>query len=304
MKKNSKIPALIIIILSGTLFIYQQGYLDRVIPNENDTPSIPDEKTIKIAAFNIQIFGRTKREKTEVMNILAEIAHEFDVMLVQEFRDSSETTAPFYLETINALEGPDYEFIRSSRLGRSTSKEAYAYYYNTDTVQYQENSAYVYDDINDVFEREPYIASFRSGNFDFTLVGIHTKPDDAENEIGNLTIVVSSILENVPSEHDIIVLGDFNADGSYFNEESMENPLKSSKYFWTVSNNMDTMTKTGWTYDRIVMMTKTYSIEYVQDSTQVYYFDTVMGLNQTQTMKVSDHYPVYAEFQITLPDDD
>ncbi len=97
----------------------------------DDAPDIPTESpespnaetqlnvTIEIAAFNIQIFGRTKRAKLDVMDVLSDTVREFDVVLVQEIRDSSETTAPIFLDYINAMEGSEYAFVRSERLGRS-----------------------------------------------------------------------------------------------------------------------------------------------------------------------------------------
>jgi endonuclease/exonuclease/phosphatase family metal-dependent hydrolase len=305
MKKNSAPYFIIIILLGSVYYAYDSGLLDQFIapeePEENITPPAGD--SIKIAGFNIQIFGQSKREKEQVMNVLAQTVREFDVVLVQEIRDSSETTAPIFLELINSMDGPEYAFIRSERLGRTTSKEAYAYFYNTETVQYLDGSAFVFNDVDDVFEREPYVASFIAGGFDFTLIGIHTKPDDAYHEIGNLTIVFDYV-ESLGDEQDIIALGDFNADGSYFDEDATDNPLKETEYIWVVSNDLDTMTKTDWTYDRMVMTDYTYSSEYVTDSTQVYYFDTIYGLNQTFTESVSDHYPIYAEFSTNLPDDD
>ncbi|UCH70264.1 MAG: endonuclease/exonuclease/phosphatase family protein [Candidatus Bathyarchaeota archaeon] len=264
-----------------------------------------ESSSITIAAFNIQVFGRSKRQKDDVMNVLVNITREFDVVLIQEIRDSSEETIPYFLNEINEIEGPKYAFVRSDRLGRTTSKEAYAYLYNTETVDFIEGSDYVYNDVDDVFEREPYIASFRSGNFDFTLVGIHTKPDDARLEIGNLTYVVSSVLSENPVEKDIIVLGDFNADGRYFNENDLTNLFKTSKYYWVIANDMDTMTKTDYTYDRIVLMNATYSYEYIEESSAVFYFDTEYEINNaTLVESVSDHYPIYAEFKTDLADDD
>lgn len=239
------------------------------------------------------------------MGILTDIAREFDVVLVQEIRDSSEETAPTYLEKINEKPGPAYAYVRSPRLGRTVSKEAYAYFYNTETIQFIEGSDYVYDDVDDVFEREPYIASFRSDDFDFTLVGIHTKPDDAPNEIGNLTIVVHSIMDDNPDEEDIIILGDLNADGSYYDEDDTANPLADPLYHWTVTNEMDTMTKTGWTYDRMIMTSSTQDHEYVQGSTAVFYFDAEYDITDEELVwEVSDHYPVYSEFETSLTDDD
>ena len=262
-------------------------------------------QSIKIAAFNIQIFGRAKRNKTDVMEALTWIAREFDIILVQEIRDSSEETAPYFLQLINEAGNPTYEYVRSERLGRTTSKEAYAYFYDNETVDFFEGSDFVYNDTDDVFEREPYIASFKSGNFDFTLVGIHTTPDGAYAEIGNLSLVVQYVLETRPEERDIIVLGDFNADGSYFDEEDPSNPFKAQVFFWVVSNDMDTMTKTDWTYDRIVMLNVTYDHEYINDGAKVFHFDLEYSLdNEEFVWDISDHYPIFAEFRTDLVDDD
>jgi endonuclease/exonuclease/phosphatase family metal-dependent hydrolase len=203
------------------------------------------------------------------------------------------------------MEGPKYNFVMSPRLGRTTSKEAYAYVYNTETVQFIQGSDYVYDDVNDVFEREPYVASFKVGSFDFVLVGIHVKPDDAFNEIGNLTFVVSSIQMSKPNEKDVIVMGDFNADGAYFDEDDTSNLFKASQYNWLITNDMDTMVKTDYTYDRIVVLDTTLNREYEAGTAQVFYFDQVYGLNnQTFVGEISDHYPVFARYKANIEDDD
>jgi len=264
--------------------------------------SVEERTTAKIAAFNIQVFGRAKRQKEDVMAVLTKIVREFDIVLVQEIRDSSEQTAPYFLQRINEMEGPKYNYIRSERLGRTTSKEAYAYFYNSETIALIQGSDYIY---NDVFEREPYIASFKSGNFDFTLVGVHTKPDDAYYEISNLTLVVSSIQEVRPNEKDIIVMGDLNADGKYFDEDDILSPFRASEFNWLITNNMDTMTKTDYTYDRIVLLNTTLNHEYVAGTARVFYFDQEYGIdNATFVGEISDHYPVFAEYKINLVDDD
>jgi endonuclease/exonuclease/phosphatase family metal-dependent hydrolase len=285
----------IVIIIATVAYAYISLEQDQVVEGE----------TAKIAAFSIQVFGETKSQKGDVITILTKIMREFDIVLIQEIRDASEQTIPNFVEKINQMEGPNYSFISSERLGRTTSKEAYAYVYNTETVHFIQGSAYVYNDIDDVFEREPYIASFKIGNFDFVLVGIHTKPDDAYNEIGNLTLVVSSIQAAKPNEKDIIVMGDFNADGTYFDEDGTSNLFKASKYNWIIINSMDTMVKTDYTYDRIVILDATFNHEYDANTARVFYFDQAYGLNnQTFVSEVSDHYPVFARYKTNLVDDD
>jgi len=287
----------------GLIFVIIAAVAYAFIFLEQD--QVGQTETAKIAAFNIQIFGQTKSQKQDVMAVLAGIVREFDIVLIQEIRDASEQTIPNFVEEINQMEGPEYSFVRSDRLGRTSSKEAYAYIYNTETVHFTQGSDYVYTDVDDVFEREPYIASFKISNFDFVLVGIHTKPDDAYNELGNLTLVVSSIQAANPNEKDIIVMGDFNADGSYFDEDNTSNLLKTSEYNWLITNEMDTMVKTDYTYDRIVVLDTTFNHEYDAGTAQVFYFDQVYGLNnQTFVSEVSDHYPVFAHYKTNLLDDD
>ena len=236
-------------------------------------------------------------------NTDAEIARAFDIMFVQELKYADEQTAPIFRDAINGVEGPEYEVVRSKRLGNNL--EAYAYFYNTETVCLGEKPAHVWHDPDDVFDREPYIVSFCSGNFDFTLVGIHVDLDDAEAEIGNLAAVYDSILAQNPDERDIIILGDFNADGSYF-DEGGTSPLKGEDFFWVINNDMDTMTKTDWTYDRIVLTGATFEHEYIDDSAAAFYFDDQYGIDDNPDLvhAVSDHYPVYAVFNTDLPDDD
>jgi hypothetical protein len=68
---------------------------------------------------------------------------------------------------------------------------------------------------------------------------------------------------------------------------------------------MDTMTKTGWTYDRMIMTSSTHGREYVQGSTAVFYFDAEYEISDEELVwEVSDHYPIYSEFETSLTDDD
>ena len=78
MKKNSAPYFIIILLLGSAYYAYDSGLLDQFLaPEESDDPiTPPSEDEIKIAGFNIQIFGRTKREKEQVMNVLANTVRE------------------------------------------------------------------------------------------------------------------------------------------------------------------------------------------------------------------------------------
>ncbi|MBU0477035.1 endonuclease, partial [bacterium] len=99
------------------------------------------------------------------------------------------------------------------------------------------------------------------------------------------------------------VVGDMNADGSYFKEEKLAVILPE----WTqmIGNNVDTTVGTADnTYDRMMMRDTTAQIEYTGNS-GAFRWDTEYNVTDSAFIKkVSDHYPVYAEFRTDLPDDD
>jgi endonuclease/exonuclease/phosphatase family metal-dependent hydrolase len=258
---------------------------------------------IYVSAFNIQVFGKTKRAKQDVMEVLAEIAHQFDVMVVQEIRDASEETADIFLDRINENSQFTYAMYEGPRLGRTNSKEQYVVYYIPAVVDLVH--AYTLPDEADEFERPPLVATFKSRGFDFTLVACHIKPDHAEQELKALEKAVADISEGNPGELDIILLGDFNADGSYLDEDDLPQIFPTNTYSVVISDEKDTMTTSDNTYDRIILMSGTMNSEFLSGSAFVYRFDEEHGLTDDDFVrKVSDHFPVYGEFRVTQPDDD
>ncbi len=251
--------------------------------------------TVKVASFNLQIFGVTKAGKPEVMDVLSKIIRNFDIVAVQEIRDASETALPALRNIVNSIEGPQYDYIVGERLGRTPSKEQYAYLYNTQKIELI-GTPYTYPEPADMFHREPYVSEFKAknGNFDFVLINIHTDPDTTTQEINDLPKVVEDAKGRYQGEEDFIVMGDLNADCGSFDEDG-SSQLKSSDYLWVINNSIDTTTKaTNCTYDRIIITTPM-KTDYTGNS-GVFRFDSAYNLNNDSTIAVSDHYPVYAEF--------
>jgi len=257
--------------------------------------------TIRMASFNIQVFGQAKMSDARIMDVLARIIKRYDIMAIQELRSTKENVIPELLSYINKGD-LKYDYVISKRLGRTGSKEQYAFVYNTKTVNLISGSAYVVGDPEDVFEREPFVAYFKSGNFDFKIVDIHIKPEDVEAELTHLAVVINDIY-NDSSEKDIIVLGDMNADGSYFNEAKLAVIFPS--WIQLIDNSQDTTVAVSEnTYDRMMTRKETANEEY-DGISGVFGWDVEYGVTDADFVKrVSDHYPVYAEFRTDLPDDD
>lgn len=127
------------------------------------------------------------------MNVLADIVRTYDVVAIQEIRDKSQTALPELVDLVNS-DGSQYDFVVSERLGRTSSKEQYAYIYNTQTAEVTGTpETYPEPEDTDPFHRQPYIAAISStqGNFDAVLMVIHTDPDEATEEINALDNVLS-----------------------------------------------------------------------------------------------------------------
>ena len=255
-----------------------------------------DNETLRIGSFNIQIFGKSKAAKEEVMDVLADIIRTYDIVAIQEIRDKDQTALPQLVDLVNS-KGAHYDYVVGPRLGRSASKEQYAYIYNNQTVNLN-GTPWTYPEPNgtDPFHREPYIAAFRAvnGSFDATFLVIHVDPDEATEEINALEAVVNYTKGEYPDEQDFIILGDLNADCSYFDEDS-NCAICGSGYFCCINNSIDTTTSaTNCTYDRIIITTPAVT-DYTGDS-GVFRYDLVYNLSEEETKAVSDHYPIYAEF--------
>ncbi|WP_411026917.1 endonuclease/exonuclease/phosphatase family protein, partial [Salmonella sp. s55044] len=87
----------------------------------------------KLAAFNIQVFGPSKAGKPDVMNELCQILQEYDIVLIQEIRNSDGTAIVSLLDQLNNEPGVDgaYAMEIGERVGRTSSKEQYCYFYRT-----------------------------------------------------------------------------------------------------------------------------------------------------------------------------
>jgi endonuclease/exonuclease/phosphatase family metal-dependent hydrolase len=153
------------------------------------------------------------------------------------------------------------------------------------------------------FDRRPAIASFRSGQFDFTLVTAHlwygekANNPRRRNEAAALARIASSLAES-STEKDVIVLGDFNemrAGGNLQIFETMG---------WTRLNREPTNLGSSEAFDNLLIDPK-YTREYTGQSGVVRFDETIFGNDDKRALEqVSDHRPVWADFSTVGPDDD
>ncbi|MFK7776582.1 MAG: endonuclease/exonuclease/phosphatase family protein [Gimesia sp.] len=255
-----------------------------------------NEDTIRIASFNIQVFGQSKMKKPLVPQILARIIQQFDVVAIQEIRSQDQTVMDRFLSIVNSGEHR-YAYILGSRQGRTASKEQYAFIYNTDRIRVNEKWTYTVIDKYDKLHRPPYVAHFQtlgssSNNpFTFSLINIHTDPDETKQELNVLDDVYRVVASDGSQEDDVILLGDLNVNDQHLGELGMIPDL-----MWTVSK-VPTNTRKSKQYDNILFH-RHHSQEFTGKS-GVYDFKTRFKLTEKEALTVSDHLPIWAEFHIS-----
>jgi endonuclease/exonuclease/phosphatase family metal-dependent hydrolase len=251
--------------------------------------------SLRVAAFNIQVFGTSKMQNLPVVDCLKKILIRYDVVLIQEIRDSSDTAIHDLLTEVNSMGAGTWDLMLSARLGRTSSKEQYAYFYKRGIVSVV--AEYQWPDTTDIFEREPYIVRFRASGYtvgDFAMMGIHVKPEDAVNEIDKLVDVYDGMV-SLWGFQDFIICGDFNAGCSYVSSSDWANiRLKTdSRFLWTIADNIDTTSSsTNCPYDRLVLAGSKLRSAYFGGSATPYNYETALGITNALALEVSDHYPV------------
>ncbi len=118
---------------------------------------------VRIATFNVQNFVAKKASTPMVMKALAEIVRKFDIVAVQELSDVNNRVPGIFLQAINAT-GRKFDMLVSDRTGRQpddrTSQEQYAYYFDSERIDALDRGALFNDGAQDLFQREPFTASF------------------------------------------------------------------------------------------------------------------------------------------------
>jgi hypothetical protein len=192
-------------------------------------PASSLDKTLKIAIWNIREFGNPARPRTKrSLYYVAEILLQFDLIGVVELRDNVGEMG----EVLQLL-GPTWDIIYSDYIeDNGGNRERIGYVYdnractftglagNANEPRKKKGVEYLPESS---WWRKPFMASFRSGDFDFVALTTHIRWGEAEKnrtkELGMLAdYVVARTVKDTSIDHDVIVMGDFNIP-------SLESPL-------------------------------------------------------------------------------
>jgi len=256
------------------------------------TVSGQNRATIKIMSFNMQIFGVSKMSRPEVFGILADLVSQADIIAVQEVR--SVRIDP--VEQFMALLPDTYKYAIGPRQGRSSSKEQYWVIYNAAKIAVLEEESW--HDEDDNFERAPYAVYFKTNDtFDFILLNNHIQPSSAESEIRAVSDI-AAYYADLWNDPDVLIVGDFNADGKYFNSLLLDTIFPETEYKIIFTDEDTTLAQSRNTYDRFIITNS--AIEDFTGGFGVIRFDEAYDFDGYGILpkNISDHYPIWAEFWI------
>ncbi|XP_061622717.1 deoxyribonuclease-1-like [Phyllopteryx taeniolatus] len=264
---------------------------------------------MKIAAFNVQRFGLTKVSNPDVLSALVKIVSRYDIIVILEVVDVSSAAVKLFVKELNRVNiSHHYAQQFSSRLGRNRYKEQFLFLFRDDVVdlidcyQYEDNQ----DCDMDAFCREPYILHFKPRNTvlsDIVLIPVRTTQWETEKELDELYDVFLAVKDKWKTDN-VMMLGDFNADGKFVTQKGMkELRIRSDKNFhWLIGDDMDTTANTAnaHTYDRIVVYGDDMMAAIVPQSAKPFNFHREFSMTEEMALQVSDRYPVEVKLSSSL----
>jgi len=280
------------------------------IPDSAATSSAATaSKTFTIASFNSLHLGwNNQKDTTAYCGVLAK----YDMIGLVEVMNTE--ILDKVKDKLHAMTSVDWEYVASDKkIGRTTYKEYYAIMYRADKTRFIGGSSRVWNDEGDKFEREPFIATFKSGNFDYTIIFIHTAFGDnlsvRRAEAAELASVFKAVQDADPKENDIILMGDFNLPASDPGWQNLK-AIATMQYEIpdTTLTTLNSQGDLSSSYDNIWFQGQYTNWEYAGTANADYYYtvtfkeDPNPGKRAFKT--VSDHVPVFAVFYVDKDDDD
>lgn len=288
------------------------------------------EKNILIATWNIRAFGDlTKKWQSEkedspkrdwhALACIAEILSRFDVIAIQEVKANLRALR----HTLKLL-GDHYSLILTDvNRGDAGNDERMAYIFDTRRVQLsglacelvvpdEWRSTISESSLKEQFVRSPYAVSFRSQNSTFILVTLHIlygkKSSDRINELKGIAEWMADWARDIHAYHqNLITLGDFNIDerGDLLNQTFIEKGLYIPEELANPAVTRSIFDETKF-YDQIAWFQNakgipTLDLKFKTGGNYNFLNYALKNRNLTKNQKswmLSDHFPLWAEFEI------
>ena len=263
---------------------------------------VSEQSDLRLAAWNIRIMSNKSRNDAELIEIARTLA-DYDFIAIVELRDEMVLKRT---QKILSQMGKMYDYEFSPAVGR-VSKERYAFLYRSKLVSVVRHGELYPDaaDGKDDFIRDPYWATFRAGEFDFSVIAVHViwgnRSGPRKAEVKALADVYRHVQEANGTEEDVLLVGDFNRNPNDAESYSRIMAIPSMTRLFELPQK----SRIGDTslYDNIYFQTDAVT-EYLGRCGIDRFDETDFGNDdKAANLAVSDHRPVWAVFGITRDDD-
>ena len=262
---------------------------------------------IRIATWNLLSFSQTKASDPGVLHVVADVIlnNSFDLIAVQELSDQK--GMKLVCSELNKRTGNDWKFSVSKRAGRMyRSSEYLGFLWNASKGIQHKSDRLLTGNKN--FARSPYLATFNINKQKLLLVNVHLKAvglaredvNRTRDEVDLLSLLIKSIysLTDNISVHTLL-LGDFNlspdSDFDRFYGSGFQNLLAKDTHTNISARNP----RGSMSYDNIWVSLETLQTVYGGKCCVVREgLVDVHIRREDRTPTVSDHCPVWAEFNL------
>jgi len=247
---------------------------------------------ISYCAWNLENFGKSKGDA--VIEFVANTLKDFDVIAIEEVvAGDGGAAAVAKLSDVLNRKGSKWDYsISDPTVSSSYKTERYAFIWKTSKLK-KIGNAWLEQKFNIEIDREPYYANFQSQGKVFTLVTFHaiTKSKQPETEI--------KYFKFLPAEYpdkNLIFAGDFNCPQSH----TVFNPLKSMGYKPIFTGQKTSLKQEcinneclASEFDNIFYNSA--KVIFIKSGV-IHFYNSFHDLKEAR--KVSDHLPVYFEFNL------
>ncbi len=253
-----------------------------------------DKAAIRIGTFNLTRLDEKKLARRRVADVLVRLLCGFDVVAVQDIRARNQGVLLKLVEQMGAAIGRTYRFAAGRDFGQDSARRYSAFLFDTSRIGIDHALAESVKDPAGLFRHRPLVASFRalgpdkSVAFTFKLINVHTDRDRAAIELNLLDDLFRAVRDDGSKEDDVILLGDFGADEKHLGE------LGGLLDITTAVAGVPTTLRATAPVDNILFDRRA-TAEFTGRA-DVVDLMREFDLTMREALEVSDHLPVWAEF--------
>jgi hypothetical protein len=260
------------------------------------------DTTIRIGTLNLENWGNTKSERFLPKLVVPDLLRQMGILAFQEV--GGENSLDDLLRRSNWMRLDKYDLSVSNLTGNGGFAEKFAFAWDTGSAEFRGARLYT----QSRFMRDPYIAKFLVGDLEVVISTLHTSPDHVVRELTYIPALMRycDSMRGFGGKHRMVIIaGDLNA-GTRYIEDFRERTLpwlSDSRYAVVPPDDADT-TATGnrqWNaLDRIVFSQLNMNMFSGYGIIKPPKF--LRRFTEPLAAKVSDHYLVYADFNIFYPE--